>query len=101
MSTFRRSGDKQSGDISFKRFCQSQVVWDTAMAQSALLYLEDNPEKTLVILASSFHAWKHGIAEQAERRSDVPVRVILPSIDNSFLNYNVMVEDADYVWWVE
>ena len=71
------------------------------MAQNALRFLEKDPRRTLVILAGSFHAWKHGIAEQIERRSDIPVRVILPSSDDSFFNYNVMIEDADYVWWLE
>lgn len=94
-------GNKKSGDITFKRFCQAQVVWDTAMAQNAIRYLEEHPDRTMVIIAGSFHAWKHGIAEQVERKSDLSVRVVLPSSDNSFFNYNIMVEDADYVWWVE
>lgn len=97
----RVMGNKKRGGASFGRFCQAQVVWDTAMAQNALAYLEQNPRKTIALLAGSFHAWKHGIAEQIERRSDVPYRVILPSSDDSYLNYDILLEDADYVWWVE
>lgn len=83
----------------FQRFCEAQVVWDTSMALNAVQYIKANPEKTLVILAGNFHAWKRGIPEQIKRVTDVPVKTILPSEDTSFFNYEVFLEDADYVWW--
>lgn len=82
----------------FSKFCEAQVVWDTSMALNAIDYMDDNPRKTLVILAGNFHAWKRGIPEQIRRASDFPVRSILPSQDSSFYNYSVFLEDADYVW---
>ncbi|MGD8352545.1 MAG: ChaN family lipoprotein [Pseudomonadota bacterium] len=85
----------------FNKFCEAQVVWDTSMALNAIDYMDDNPRKTLVILAGNFHAWKRGIPEQIRRASDFPVRSILPSQDSSFYNYSVFLEDADYVWRLE
>jgi len=83
----------------FQRFCEAQVVWDTSMALNAVEYVKANPKKILIILAGNFHAWKRGIPEQISRVTDVPVKSILPSEDSSFFNYEVVLEDADYVWW--
>ena len=94
-------GLKEKGGQVFGRFCEAQVLWDTAMAQNLLRSLEVNPNRLVVVLAGNFHAWKHGIPEQLERRSGVPYRVILPSSDDSFFRYDVFLEDADYVWWHE
>ncbi len=95
-------GRKDQESEAFGRFCEAQVVWDTAMAQNALRFLEANPERVLVVLAGTFHAWKHGIPEQLRRLSPLlPYRVILPSSDKSFLRYDIVLQDADYVWWHE
>lgn len=94
-------GRKDQESESFWRFCEAQVVWDTAMARNALRHLEAHPDRTLVVLAGTFHAWKHGIPEQFGRLSGLPFRVILPATDESFLRYDVVLEDADYVWWQE
>ena len=85
----------------FRHFCEAQVVWDTSMALNAVDYIEENPQKTLVILAGNFHAWKRGIPEQIRRVADIDVRAILPSTDVSFSEYDVVLEDADYVWGFE
>ena len=91
----------RSGDNMFQKFCEAQVVWDTSMALNAVDYIKANPGKILVVLAGNFHAWKRGIPEQIRRVVDIPVKTILPSEDTSFFNYNVLLEDADYVWWFE
>jgi uncharacterized iron-regulated protein len=91
---------ESEGEV-FNRFCEAQVVWDTSMAINAVEYLKANPEKTLVILAGNFHAWKRGIPEQVGRISDVQVSSILPSEDPSFFNYDAFIEDSDYVWQIE
>ena len=92
-------GQGTGDDVLFTRFCEAQVVWDTTMALNAVDYIKAHPGKVLVILAGNFHAWKRGIPEQIRRVMDVPVRSILPSSDTSFFNYQVFLEDADYVWW--
>ena len=93
-------GSKGQGGPMFTRFCEAQVVWDTAMAINTLEHIEKDEKTVMVVLAGNFHAWKRGIAEQIERRSEIPVKVILPSSDSTFFNYDVVLEDADYVWWV-
>lgn len=95
-----QKGSSAKGEF-FTRFCEAQVVWDTSMALNAIDFIEANPEKILVILAGNFHAWKRGIPEQIRRVKDVPVKTILPSDDTSFFQYEVFLEDADYVWWLE
>ncbi len=92
-------GGKAQAPDSFERFCQAQLVWDAAMAQNALRYLERNPDRVMLVIAGAWHAWKHGIVEQFAKRSDLPYRVILPSSDDTFLNYDIALDDADYVWW--
>jgi uncharacterized iron-regulated protein len=92
---------KGSEGEEFNHFCEAQVVWDTSMAINAVDYMKANPEKTLVILAGNFHAWKRGIPEQIRRIHDAQVRSILPSEDPSFFSYDAFIEDSDYVWRIE
>jgi len=94
-------GEKtQTTSQSFENFCQAQLVWDYAMARAIAGYVAANPERTLVVLCGTFHAWRHGIPQQLERvRAGIPHRIILPSSDKTFLNYDIFLADADYVWW--
>jgi len=85
-------------DKAFVHFCEAQMVWDTSMAAYALSYLEKHPDRTMVVLAGSGHAWRRGIPEQVRRRSAVPYRIILPSIPGKTDVKTATVEDADYVW---
>ena len=85
---------------SFENFCQAQLVWDYAMARAIAGYVAANPDRTLVVLCGTFHAWRHGIPQQLGRISaGIPHRIILPSSDKTFLNYDIFLADADYVWW--
>ena len=94
-------GKGHLGDLLFDHFCEAQVVWDTSMALSVIDFLEENEDTAIVVLAGNFHAWKRGIAEQIRQRADLESRVILPSEDTGFVNYEVVLKDADYVWWLE
>ncbi len=85
-------------DKAFVHFCEAQMVWDTSMAAYALSYLEKHPDRTMVVLAGSGHAWRRGIPEQVRRRSAVPYRIILPSIPGKTDVKTATVADADYVW---
>lgn len=85
-------------DKAFVHFCEAQMVWDTSMAAYALSYLEKHPDRTMVVLAGSGHAWRRGIPEQVRRRSAVSYRVILPSIPGKTDVKTATVADADYVW---
>lgn len=90
---------KETKNGTFERFCEAQVLWDTVMAKRTVDFIKANPGTVVVILAGNFHAWKHGVAAQVERLSDLPVKVILPSRDQSVFRYEIFLKDADYVWW--
>jgi uncharacterized iron-regulated protein len=86
------------GGLDFIRFCEAQLVWDTAMAWSLLRYLEKNPEATVVVVAGSGHSWKRGIPRQIRSRSQLPLRVILPEIPGRVDRNNISLNEADYMW---
>ena len=86
------------GGLDFTRFCEAQLVWDTAMALSLLHYLERNPKSMVVVLAGSGHAWKQGIPAQIQSRSNLPFRVILPEIAGRVEPGNVSESETDYLW---
>ena len=86
------------GGLDFIRFCEAQLVWDTAMAWSLLHYLEKNPESTVVVVAGSGHSWKKGIPAQIRSRSQLPFRVILPEIPGRIDRNTISLDEADYVW---
>jgi uncharacterized iron-regulated protein len=95
----RRSlGMHAHGDMTFTRFCEAQLFWDTAMAWNALHFLKEHPGSTVVVLAGSGHAWKRGIPAQVAARSSLPFRVILPEIPGRLDRETVCLDDTDYLW---
>ena len=99
MAFVRRSlGMHGHGGMEFTKFCEAQLVWDTAMAWSLLRYLEKNPKATVVVVAGSGHSWKLGIPAQIQSRSTVPFRVILPEVPGRVELENITVNETDYVW---
>jgi uncharacterized iron-regulated protein len=99
MAFVRRSlGMHGHGGMEFTKFCEAQLVWDTAMAWSLLRYLEKNPKATVVVVAGSGHSWKLGIPAQIQSRSALPFRVILPEIPGRIKGGNISLAEADYVW---
>lgn len=85
------------GNMRFDRFCEAQLVWDTAMAVNAVGFLENNPDHILVILAGSVHTRKMGIPTQLEKRTDKPVVVILPLTPGYFDRDHTDAGQADYL----
>ncbi|MBE0599432.1 MAG: ChaN family lipoprotein [Desulfuromonadales bacterium] len=81
----------------FEYFCEAQMVWDTAMARNLLDYLQQNPQQTMVVLAGSGHAWKHGIPEQAQRQADLDFRVLLPAVPERIGPGDATPEETDYL----
>ena len=86
------------GGLDFIKFCEAQLVWDTAMAWSLLRYLEKNPESIVIVIAGSGHSWKKGIPAQISSRSELPFRVILPEVPGRVDKENIALNEADYVW---
>jgi uncharacterized iron-regulated protein len=83
-------------EMSFKNFCEAQMVWDNAMAHNAIEYLDANPGSRLVILAGSGHSWKRGIPAQVKRLSRYSSSVILPESDRVDVD-KIDTKDADYI----
>lgn len=94
----RRVLGSHGSESGFRRFCEAQLVWDTAMAIYALAYLNDHPERTVVVLCGMIHAWKKAAPEQAARENaEVEQAVIQPSVKGRWTPGSVSKEDADYL----
>jgi uncharacterized iron-regulated protein len=85
------------GRMNFNRFCEAQLVWDTAMAINAAAFAQSHPDTILVILAGSGHARKPGIPAQLAKRQPWPVAVLLPATDGIFDAAHISSRDADFL----
>lgn len=95
----RRAHDAHAhGHMDFDHFCQAQLLWDTAMAVHALQYLEQNDDRTMVLLAGSGHALKMGIPTQLQQRAPWPFAVVLPETPGLFEPGRVTADDADLLF---
>jgi uncharacterized iron-regulated protein len=83
------------------KLCQAQIAWDYAMAKNSVEYLKKNPETVLVVIAGSFHAWKHGIPEQVDRISDIPVKVVVMASGDTYPRFKLTDSDTDFIWKTE
>jgi uncharacterized iron-regulated protein len=94
----RRVLGSHGSESGFRRFCEAQLVWDTAMAIYALAYLKAHPERTVVVLCGMIHAWKKAAPEQAARENaEVKQAVIQPSVEGRWTPGSVSKKDADYL----
>jgi len=85
------------GNMDFIRFCEAQLVWDTAMAINSLNHLEQHPDRVMVLLAGSGHARKMGIPYQIKSRLPIPVTVLLPHTPDIFEPATLTGADADFI----
>jgi uncharacterized iron-regulated protein len=94
----RRVMGSHASDSGFRRFCEAQLIWDTAMAIYTLEYLKDHPERTVVVLCGMIHAWKKATPEQvAQQNANVEQAVMQPSVKGRWTPGSVSSEDADYL----
>ena len=78
----------------FEDFLRGQLTWDEIMAESAVNYLESNPESRLLIFAGSGHImYGSGIPNRIKRRNNVAQVSILVSDDHTPIEKNI----ADYI----
>lgn len=69
---------KNKSKMSLDKFYQSQLIWDEAMAENIDNYINENPDKTVVVLAGSGHIENHhGIVSRVFRRNQLPFQVIV------------------------
>lgn len=65
-------------DRAFEHFLEVQLLWDEGMAERAARYLNDHPEKTLVVLAGTGHLeFGQGIPKRLDRRVQAPAVSLL------------------------
>lgn len=84
------------GDLNeFNYFLQAQVLWDESMAETAHIYLQREPHRTLVILAGNGHLkYKYGIPQRLYRRNQLSYAVILQdeALEDAIADY-VLITD--------
>jgi len=88
-----------AGKEEFVRFCEAQMLWDASMAWNVIDYLEKHPGRVMVVMAGSFHSWKHGIPERIRVQSNaaIPFKVILPFVEEDPRSSELTGADADYM----
>jgi uncharacterized iron-regulated protein len=94
----RAHGAHGHGGMAFERFCEAQLVWDTAMAVHVLEFLADHPDYTMVILTGSGHARKMGIPAQLAKRGAIPCLVVLPETAGIFEPDTLSPADTDLLF---
>ena len=101
LELMRQAHGHGMADDAFTRFCEAQVVWDASMAAHSLDYLKRNPDRTVILLTGSVHAWKKGIPRQIQQLSpETRVKVLLPETSGRFQKGSVSIEDADFLIFV-
>lgn len=94
----RRVLGNHSSDSDFRRFCEAQVVWDTAIAVYSLEFLKDHPDHTLLVLCGMIHAWKIAAPEQAAKLNNTLEQVVIqPAVNGRWTKDNVSEMDVDYL----
>lgn len=95
----RRVAGAHAGGTDFRYFCEAQVVWDTAMAVFARDYLVAHPDRVLIVLCGTTHAWKRAMPQQLRLLDPaLPLRVILPEIPGRIEPATVGPGDCDYLF---
>jgi uncharacterized iron-regulated protein len=99
MDFIRRAyGAHGHGNMQFLYFCEAQMVWDAAMAVNALEYLQQHPDRIMVLIAGTGHARKQAIPAQVRQRSDMPMSVILPEVPGVIERSTIDPTDADFIF---
>ncbi len=81
----------------FEHFCEAQILWDASMAEKVAEYLQQHPQRLVVVLAGNGHSWKHGIDEQLSRIGTYRTRVLLPEVPGRIDLLHIDSDDADYL----
>ena len=72
-------------DATFETFYEAQLLWDEGMAARAARYLDDHPNRALVILAGMDHVqYGFGIPDRLGRRIQVSRAIVLNGFQGPF-----------------
>ncbi|WP_456406446.1 ChaN family lipoprotein [Thiolapillus sp.] len=77
-AVFKQHSGRDEKD--FERFKEVQLTWDEGMAQTVADYLQQHPDKKMVVLAGAGHLrYGSGIPNRVNRRIPVDYAIVLPS----------------------
>jgi uncharacterized iron-regulated protein len=84
-------GEHPVGEVkNFDTFYQAQVLWDETMAQSVHNYLNNNPDRQMVVLAGNGHiAFGDGIPSRIYRRGNYDQAIIITNPTNDSLQHDM------------
>lgn len=88
---------KEEQEVSFKNFCEAQLLWDKAMAVRIEAYLQDNPDRNMVVIAGGAHSWRRGIPRNLAK-DGLTYTVLLPELSETLDRNTASKEDTDYLW---
>ncbi len=95
------AGHEGHSDPAHERFYEAQVLWDTAMAQSALHYLQrtvPSPRLIFVILAGNGHVmYDVGISLRLRQQANLPAATLV-CLPPSQTPVEIRASLADFVW---
>lgn len=80
---------------SFIHFCEAQMVWTKSMAWRLIGYLNERPDRLVVVLTGAGHALKQGVPGEVRENAPYSYRVILPEIPE-LSSKGLTSSDADY-----
>lgn len=82
-------------------FIQAQSLWDESMAVAIVNYLQEHPEKTMVVLAGTQHTRKDsGIPPRVAKRASYAQASII-NLATASLSGNALVQTVDYGFFLE
>ncbi len=82
---------------SFGGFLQAQAMWDETMAESITNYLQDNPEKNMIVIAGAGHVYKDSAIPLRVQRRMPEVRQSVLISDNGMDTGRVQGKQVDYL----
>jgi uncharacterized iron-regulated protein len=91
---------KDADKKDFNNFYQSQILWDETMALSVDEFLNNNPDKTIIVLAGQGHLrYGSGIPKRTFRRNEHDYAVVLidDEVDKDIADYVVFPKPVEGV----
>ncbi|MDD2853332.1 MAG: ChaN family lipoprotein [Desulfuromonadaceae bacterium] len=94
--TFQEVFKHEANGRLFGNFCEAQAVRNSGMAQRITTGLKQNPGRTMVVLAGTWHAVKHGVPDSLEGIGNHSYMVVIQEI-TELGRENATAALADYL----
>lgn len=80
-------------DAMFDNFCAAQGLRNSTMAKRISGYLQQHPDKSMIVIAGVGHAMRRAVPS-ALAREGLPLRIVIPQVDGLYDELNR--DDMDY-----